>query len=393
MATDSTSTSRAPARPSSSTSDGLFDGIYARGDVAAAVGGDAWLQAMLDVEAALARACAAEGLIPRAAAEAIGAACRIDAVDGEAIARATADHASPVVPLVRALRDAVGGDAADHVHHGATSQDIVDTAASLVARRALDPLLRDARSAMDAAARLADDHRATPVMGRTLLQQAVPTSFGLKAAVWLNAIADATAWVADTGTRALAVQMGGPVGSRSPAVAAHVARALELADPVIPWHTNRARPAGLASSLGALAGALAKVAGDVILLSQTEVGEVREGGGPDRGGSSAMPHKRNPVASVSIVACTQRVPALVAAVFSALPQEHERAAGRWQSEWGTISELLALTGSTAAWGAELLGGLQVDAERMRANLGDAEPDLGAAGELIDRALSAYRASP
>jgi 3-carboxy-cis,cis-muconate cycloisomerase len=390
MPTDSTSGSRAPARPSSSTSDGLFDGIYARGDVAAAVGGRAWLQAMLDVEGALARACAREGLIPDDAAEAIAAACRAGDFDLAALARETADHASPVVPLVRALREAVGGDTAEHVHHGATSQDVVDTAAMLVARRALDPLLRDSRAAMDAAARLADRHRATPVMGRTLLQQAVPMSFGLKAAVWLNAVADAAAWVADTRTRALAVQMGGPVGARSPAVAAHVARDLDLADPVMPWHTNRARPAGLASSLGALAGAFAKVAQDVVLMSQTEVGELREGVA-GRGESSAMPHKRNPVAAVSVIACTERVPALVGAVFAAMPQEHERAAGRWQSEWGTMTDLMTLTGSAAAWSADLLGHLEVDAERMRANLGGADPDPGAADELIDRALGAYRA--
>jgi 3-carboxy-cis,cis-muconate cycloisomerase len=257
-----------------------------------------------------------------------------------------------------------------------------------VARRALDPLLRDARAAGDAAARLADEHRATPVMGRTLMQQAVPTSFGLKAAVWLNAIADTSAWVSDTRERALAVQMGGPVGARSPAIAAHVARDLGLADPLIPWHTNRARPAGLASALGALAGALAKVAGDVILLAQTEVGEVREGGS-GRGQSSAMAHKRNPVAAVSVVACAERVPPLVAAMFAAMPQEHERAAGRWQAEWGTTCDLLRLTGSAAAWGADLLANLEVDTERMRANLtGDAEIPEGA-DELIDRALAAH----
>jgi 3-carboxy-cis,cis-muconate cycloisomerase len=159
----------------------------------------------------------------------------------------------------------------------------------------------------------------------------------------------------------------------------------------MPWHTNRARPAGLASALGALAGALAKVAGDVILLSQTEVGEVREGGGSGRGLSSAMPHKRNPVAAVSVVACAERVPPLVGAMFGAMPQEHERAAGRWQAEWGIICDLLRLTGSAAAWSADLLHNLEVDPARMRANLtGDAAiPD--AAGELIDRALAAHRA--
>ena len=187
--------------------------------------------------------------------------------------------------------------------------------------------------------------------------------------------------------------MGGPVGSRAPAAAAHVARELGLADPVMPWHTNRARPAGLASALGALAGACAKLAGDVILMAQTEVGEVREGG-ENRGASSAMAHKRNPVAAVSAVACAERVPPLVATMFGAMAQEHERAAGRWQAEWGTMTDLLKLTGSAAAWTADLLDRLEVDAARMRANLGDAAggADLGAAGELIDRALAAYRST-
>src|SRR4051812_26162298 len=173
--TASTSGSRGPARPSSSMSDGLFGGIYARGEVADAVGDAAWLQAMLDAEAALARACACEGLIPEDAAEAIAGACRADAIDIEAIGREAAQHASPVRPLVAALREAVGSGFAEHVHPGATSQDIVDTAAMLVARRALEPLLRDLHDAAGAAARLADDHRATPVMARTLLQQALPT--------------------------------------------------------------------------------------------------------------------------------------------------------------------------------------------------------------------------
>jgi 3-carboxy-cis,cis-muconate cycloisomerase len=391
MATDSTSASRDPARPSSSTSD-PFGGIYARGAVAAEVDGRAWLQAMLDVEAALARACAHAGLIPAGAAEAIAAACRAERFDLEQIARETADTATPVVPLVHALREAVP-DAAEHVHHGATSQDVLDTAAMLVAQRALRPLVEDAAAAADAAARLADAHRDTVAPGRTLLQQALPMAFGLKAAGWLTGIDEAIAGVAGVRDETLAVQMGGPVGARDPAVAAHVAAALGLAEPVLPWHTNRVRPVALAAALGALAGVLAKVAGDVALLAQDEVGEVREGGGPERGGSSAMAHKRNPVAAVSLTACAARVPGLVATMFATMAQEHERAAGAWQAEWGTLADLLRLTGSTAAWGRDLLEGLEVDAERMRTNAEGMAAHAGlGAGELIDRALVAHRAA-
>jgi 3-carboxy-cis,cis-muconate cycloisomerase len=390
MATDSTSGSKAPARPSSSTSE-LFGGIYARGRVAAEVDDRAWLQAMLDVEAALARACAREGVIPAEAADAIAAACRADAFDIAELGRQTAESATPVVPLVRALREAVGEDVAEHVHHGATSQDVVDTAMMLIACRALEPLLEDAAAAADAAAVLADRHRETPIAGRTLLQQALPTSFGLKAAGWLMGIEEARIGLVAIREEVLAVQMGGPVGNRHSDVAADVAAELGLAQPVLPWHTIRVRPVALAACLGALCGVLAKIARDVALLAQNEIGEVREGGGPGRGQSSAMAHKRNPVGAVSVVACAERAPGLVATMLSAMAQEHERAAGAWQAEWGTLTDLLRLSGSASAWARELLSELEVDEARMRENV-TVEGDLGAARELIDRALVAHRAA-
>src|SRR4051794_40130978 len=359
MAIDSTSGSRGQARPSSSRSERLFGGIYARGEVAACVSDEAWLQAMLDVEAALARACA-----PAREAAEIAAACRAEFFDLDVLAAGTAGNASPVVPLVDALRAAVGPGLATYVHAGATTQDIVDTAAMLVARRGLRPILTDAGRASDAAAALAESHRSTPMLGRTLLRQALPTSFGLKAAGWMTALDEAAAGVASV---ELAVQMGGPVGSRSPDVASMVASCLGLTAPVMPWHTNRRRVVQLASALGVLAGACGKVALDVALLSQNEVGEVREG---SAGGSSSIPHKRNPVAAVSARACALRVPGLVATMLTAMAeQEHERAAGALQAEWGTLSDLLSLTGSAVAWTAEMLSGLEVDADRMRANLG------------------------
>ncbi|MGZ4350712.1 MAG: lyase family protein, partial [Solirubrobacteraceae bacterium] len=336
------------------TSDGLlFGGIYARGAVAAEVSDRAWLQAMLDVEAALARACADEGLIPDGAAAEIAAACRAEKFDIAQLGRDAADSATPVVALVTALRAAVPESAREHVHLGATSQDISDTALMLLAHRALGPLLQDARAAADAAAGLAAAHRDTPMIGRTLLQQAVPITFGLRAAAWLTGLDAARRRLQEVRAGELAVQMGGPVGARPPAVAARVAAELGLADPVMPWHAIRLGPVTLAAGLGAFCGVLAKIARDVTLLAQQEVAEVAEGGDANpahpRGGSSAMAHKRNPVGAVSVLACTKRTPGLVATALAAMEQEHERAAGAWQAEWGTHTELLVLTGSAAAW--------------------------------------------
>jgi 3-carboxy-cis,cis-muconate cycloisomerase len=256
----------------------------------------------------------------------------------------------------------------------------------LVARRALAPLLADAAAVADACARLADEHRATPILARTLLQPALATSFGLKAAVWMNGVDEARALLADVRDEALAVQMGGPVGRRDPAIAARVARELELAEPVVAWHVVRVRPARLAAALAMLAGVLAKIARDVTLLAQGEGGEVREGGPGGR--SSAMAHKRNPVAAVSVLACAMRVPGPAATMLAAMAHEHERAAGAWQAEWGTLTELLRLTGSAAAWARELVERLEVDPGRMARNAGP-DPDLGAAAQLVDRALMAH----
>ncbi|MGI8507347.1 MAG: lyase family protein [Solirubrobacteraceae bacterium] len=374
------------------TSD-LFTGLYARGSVAAELTGEAWLQAMLDVEAALARACAAERLIPTEAAEAIAAACVAERFDAGSLARDAAEHATPVLPLVAALREAVGERHARHVHLGSTSQDILDTALMLLARRALKPLLADAGGAAGAAARLADRHRATPMIGRTLLQQALPVTFGLRAAGWLAGIDAASARLDQIRDSELAVQMGGPVGARPPAVAARVAAGLELAEPVLPWPAIRVRPAVLASALGVLGGVLAKVARDVTLLAAQELGEVSEGGEPGRGGSTAIAHKHNPVAAVSVLACSKRVPGLVTTVLACMEQEHERAAGAWQAEWGVQTELLGLVGSAAAWCRELLEDLQVNPARMRANLDAAtaaDDEAGACAELIDRAIAEHR---
>ncbi|MGH2868459.1 MAG: lyase family protein [Solirubrobacteraceae bacterium] len=377
----------------------LFSGLYARGEAAAQVSGTAWLAAMLAVEAALARACAREGLIAAEAAEAIVAVCVPERFDARAIGVEAARHATPVVPLVRALREAVGEPHAAAVHRGATSQDILDTALMIVARRALAPILTDAEGAADGAAALAQAHRGTAMAGRTLLQQALPLPFGLRAAGWVAGLDAAAGRLDQVRREELAVQMGGPVGARAPAIADAVAADLDLVAPVLPWAAIRVRPATLASALGTLAGVVAKIARDVTLLAQQEVGEVAEGGGPERGGSTAMAHKRNPVAAVCALACAKRVPGLVATVLALMEQEHERAAGAWQAEWGTHTELLTLTGSATAWCRELLEGLEVDPARMAGNLeraalpaagegGDAG-EAGGAQTLIDRALAAH----
>ena len=381
----------------------LFAGTYARGGVADAVKADAWLGAMVDVEAALAAASVVEGLIQPEAGQAILRALQKGPFDLHAIAAGAAEHATPVIPLVQALRERVGSEFADSVHLGATSQDIVDTAAMLLAHRALGVLVADASLAMTAASRLAVAHRTTPILGRTLLQAALPTSFGLVAAGWLLGLERATVELERVRDTALAVQMGGPVGTRAPQVAARMAASLDLSEPVLPWHSERTRIAQVAAAVGAIAGVAGKVARDVTLLAQTEVGEVREGG-EGRGRSSAMAHKRNPVAAVSVIACAHRVPGLVATLFGGMEQEHQRAAGGWQAEWGTLTDLLTLTGSAVAWLADLLEHLEVDAERMKENLArvaatGASPAAGADGiesqladaaQLVDRALTAVR---
>jgi 3-carboxy-cis,cis-muconate cycloisomerase len=365
------------SEPGSGAGGGLFGGVFARGPVAAQVDDRAMLRALLDAEAALARASAGAGVIPAAAAAAIAACCDAGRFDVDALGRASAAAGNPVVPLVAAIAEQLPEDAAGHVHQGATSQDVLDTAAMLVAHRALGPLLEDLGAAAGACAALAETHRGTVLAGRTLLQQAVPVTFGLKAAGWLVGLDETRLRLAGVRRRDLAVQLGGAAGTlagfgdRGLQVLAGFAADLGLAEPTVPWHAVRARPAALAGALGAGAGVLGKVARDVALLAQNEVAEAREGGGPPaagRGGSSAMPHKRNPVAAVAVAACTARVPGLVATMLAVMPQEHERAAGGWHAEWEPQRELLRLVGSAASWCRELLEHLEVDPGRMRANL-------------------------
>jgi 3-carboxy-cis,cis-muconate cycloisomerase len=347
----------------------VFSGVLARGGVADQVSGRAWLQALLDFEAALARAQAGAGEITEAQAEEIAALCDAERFDVAEIGAGAADIGNPAGAVVKALKQATDAP----VHKDATSQDAVDTAAMLVAKRALKPLLHDLRAAAEATARLAHTHRDTPIIGRTLLQAANPTTFGLKAAGWMLALDDAADHLHSV---RLAYQLGGPVGALNPAYKLD----LGLDTPRLPWHTIRNRIGELAGALGVAAGAVGKAALDIVLLSQTEVGEVREHVG---GGSTSMPHKHNPVAAISALGCAKQTPALVATLLAAMVQEHERGAGSWHSEWEPLNQLLLATGSAANWLRTSLETLEVDGDRMRSRV---QGDTGAAATLVDKAL-------
>ncbi len=363
---------------------GLFGGIFGRGG--ADVCDAAWLQAMLDTEAALARALERAGLASGGAGAAVTAAATADRFDPDDLGRQAALTGNPVPALVRALTAMLPESAAAALHQGATSQDIIDTAMMLLARTALDAVLTSLSAAAGAAAGLAAAHRDTVMAGRTLLQQAVPVTFGLVAAGWLTGLDEARQALARVRRDRLAIQFGGAAGTLAslgetgPGVAALLAEELGLAAPALPWHTNRVRIIELAAALAAASAAVGKIARDVTLLAQTEVGEVREGGdgqngaphgaqpGAQRGGSSAMPHKRNPVAAVAALGCTRQVPGLLATLTASAEQEHQRAAGAWHAEWQPLAALLRLTAAAASWCAELLAGLEVDTTAMRANL-------------------------
>jgi len=326
---------------------------------------------MLAAERALARAEARAGVIPADAADAIAAACEPERFDVAWLAEEGRRVANPVEPLVRALVAEVGVEAGRWVHWGATSQDVLDTASMLVARGALDVILEELDGVANGCAALAEAHRATPMAARTLLQQAVPTTFGLVAAGWLTSLLDVRARLFTVRDERLAAQLGGAggtlaaLGPDGPAVARAFAEEVGLPEAPLPWHSLRVRVAELGAALDVAAGALAKVALDVTLLAQTEVGEVAEGQG---GSSSAMPQKRNPVGAVLTSACARTVHGHASVLVSGLPQEHQRAAGAWQAEWLALSGALTFTGGAAASLRETLGGLEVRPERMAENL-------------------------
>ena len=372
-----------------------------------AVDDRAWLASMLDVERALASASTRAGVVPADAAAAIGAACVPERYDVDRLSEEGRAAGNPAEPLVRALRQQVGGEAALWVHVGATSQDVLDTAAMLVARNALVLVVEGLDGAADRCAALADEHRNTECAARTLLQQAVPTTLGLRAAGWLVGALDAREAL---GSVVLPAQLGGAAGTLAALgeegieVLEAFAAELGLAVPLLPWHTRRTPVARLAAALGETASACAKIGLDVVLLAQTEVGEVRERTG---GGSSTMPQKRNPARAVLARACARGVHTQVAMLASG-DHELERAAGAWQAEWSALSEALALAGGAAAAIRECLDELEVDPARMRANMSEGllaerdalvergvlaaadAPYLGSAAVFVDRALERWR---
>ena len=332
---------------------------------------------MLDFEAALARAEAAVGVIPASAAPVIAAQCKAEHYDIAALALATADAGNPAIPLVKALTSLVVGqdpEAARYVHWGATSQDAMDTGLVLQLREALGLVAADLARLSAALAALAGAHTRTLLAGRTWLQQATPVTLGLKAAGILSAIERHRARIGDLLPRMAVLQFGGATGTlaslgeQGPAVAAALAQDLGLTLPDIPWHTHRDRIAEVATTLGLVVGTLGKVARDVSLLMQTEVGEAFEPADAGRGGSSTLPHKRNPVSSAAVLATATRVPALVSTMLAAMVQEHERGLGGWHAEWETLPEICALTAGALAHTIRSIEGLDVDAASMAANL-------------------------
>ncbi len=357
--------------------EGIFRPIFVPDDFRELLSGRAWLQAMLDAEAALATAEAQVGLIPHEAAAAIVSCCEATRFDPVEVGRDGRAAGNPVPPLVKALTadvSRVSEKAARYVHKGATSQDIVDTAAMLVSRHALDLIIAELEGICRACARLAEEHRQTIMAGRTLLQQALPTTFGLKAAGWLVSVLEVRRRLSDVRDRGLAAQLGGAAGTLASLgesgvrVLRQFARELELAEPAVPWHTDRMRIAQIGGSLSLVAGVLGKISLDVILMAQTEVGEVAEPTGEGRGGSSTLPHKQNPILSVTAIADTRRAQAYAQTLYGAMAGEHERAAGAWHTEWESLSDALAVTGGVAAAVREVAEGLEVYPEKMRQNL-------------------------
>ena len=355
----------------------IFDRFLASPEVMQVLDERAYVQAMLDFESALARAQAAAGAIPARAGEVIAAACDARHFDPAAIALEGGRVGTVAIPLVKALTAAVAkvdAEAALVVHWGGTTQDVLDTAQVLVTRRALALIDRDLSQLIPALLGLAQRHGDAPMLGRTLMQPAQVISFGFKLAGWIAPLVRAQARLRQAGAAALQLQLGGAVGTRAAlgehadAVLAGMAQLLALRAPAAAWHTQRDELVSLGCELGVLAGSLGKIAKDISLMSQGEVGELAEPSGGGRGGSSAMPHKRNPVAAMTALAAAVRAPQRVAALLAAMPQEHERGLGNWQAELAEFGGLLASVHGALAALTLAAGGLQAFPDRMRHNI-------------------------
>jgi len=355
----------------------LFDAYFTSAPMRAVFSDRGRLQGMLDFEAALARAEAQVGLIPEAAVAPIAGACRAEAYDVAALATAIATAGNSAIPLVKALgrqTAAVDAEAERYVHLGATSQDAMDSGLVLQLRAAVGLFETELAHLAEDLAVQAERHADTPLAGRTWLQHATPVTLGMKLAGLLGAVTRQRQRLAELKPRLLVLQFGGAAGTLA-ALGEHalpvseaLARELDLSLPEQPWHTQRDRLVEFAGWLGLLAGTLGKLGRDLSLLMQTDVGEAFEPSAPGKGGSSTMPHKRNPVGAAVLIGAATRAPGLVATMLSAMPQEHERSLGLWHAEWETLPELCCLLSGALQQARLLLPGLEVDAARMRANL-------------------------
>jgi len=362
----------------------LIDSLATSEPLAEVFSDNSVLQAMLDFESALARAESRVGIVPKSAADHITAAALANHFDIQSMSRSMFRAGTPGIPLVKALTERVRGrdpEGAGWVHWGATSQDVADTALVLLLKRAQFIVHDDLQGLEKALITLSQQHRATVMVGRTLMQASPPVTFGLKVAGWLGAVSRGNKRLESAFDEALVLQFGGASGTlasladKGTVVARALAEELGLSYPEAPWHTHRDRLANLVCCCGVLTGSLGKIARDISLLMQSEVAEVAEPGGEGRGGSSTMPHKRNPVACALTLAAAQRVPGLVANFLSAMVQEHERAVGGWQSEWPTVASIVQSTGAAASSLAEVAQGLSVDPARMRQNIANTKGQI------------------
>jgi len=355
----------------------LLDGLFRYDAIDHIFSDSERVQSMLHFEAALSRAQAKVGLITESQARAITAKCRVEHLDLESLSKEAALAGNLAIPLVKKLTQAVAQESRDtgrFVHWGATSQDVIDTGFVLQLRRSLELIEQDLARLTKTLAALADKHRNTPAVARTWMQQALPTTFGFIVAGWLDAILRHRKRLAEIKPRTLTLQFGGAVGtlaalsSRGPEVAKALAEGLHLELPTTPWHSHRDRMVEVATTLGLCVGALGKIARDISLHAQTEVAELFEPAMEGRGGSSSMPHKRNPVTCAVVLAAAVRIPGLVSTVLASMVQEEERGLGGWHAEWETLPEIVQLSGGALHHLTEMLPGLEVDTDRMQQNL-------------------------
>lgn len=360
-----------------SPSNQLFDAYFTQPAMRAIFSDHGRVQGMLDFEAALARAEASSGLIPQAAVQPIADACQAERYDFAALAQAVVTAGNSAIPLVKALGRQVATHSAEaerYVHLGATSQDAMDSGLILQLRAAIALLEQDLAQLAAALAVQAERHADTPLAGRTWLQHATPVTLGMKLASVLGAVTRHRQRLAELKPRLLVLQFGGAAGTLAAlgeqgwAVSEALAEELALALPDQPWHTQRDRLVEFAALLALIAGSLGKLGRDLSLLMQTELAEVFEPAAAGKGGSSTMPHKRNPVGAAVLIAAATRAPGLVATLFAAMPQEHERSLGLWHAEWQTLPELCSLVSGALQQALLAVPGLQVDGARMRSNL-------------------------